>query len=207
MAGLAARRNKRTPSVSPGADSYHHGDLRTALIEASAGLIAERGPHGFSLREVARRAGVSNAAPYRHFESRDDLVAAVAREGFDVLHAVLERHGDRERDPLARLRARLRAYAGFAVAYPAWHRVMFSQELGSDAHSVRDAAHRPVSLFTRDVIDCQRAGRIQAGESRDKALVLWSMAQGVASLAAQEHIDEAEAAAIIDASIESLRTR
>ena len=65
--------------------AYHHGDLRTTILEAAVSLIAERGLHGLSLRECARRAGVSHAAPYRHFQDKNALLLAIAREGFDGL--------------------------------------------------------------------------------------------------------------------------
>src|ERR1700754_2465649 len=70
-------------------DTYHHGDLKRALTDAALGLVTEKGPRGFTLREVARRAGVSAAAPYRHFADRSQLLAAVATQGFVQLHETL----------------------------------------------------------------------------------------------------------------------
>jgi AcrR family transcriptional regulator len=70
-------------------DRYHHGNLRDALIDAALGLIAERGPAGFTFAEAARLVGVSPAAPYRHFRDREDLVAEVGRRGFDLFEAAL----------------------------------------------------------------------------------------------------------------------
>jgi len=72
-----------------GERGYHHGDLRAALIKAALGLIQEKGPHGFSFAEAARAAGVSPAAPYRHFKNRDELMADVAQEGFERLEAAM----------------------------------------------------------------------------------------------------------------------
>jgi AcrR family transcriptional regulator len=74
------------------AQPYHHGNLKEALLDAAVAMIAETGPRGFTLREAARRAGVSHNAPYRHFRDRNDLLAAVATDGFDRLNA---RHGER----------------------------------------------------------------------------------------------------------------
>src|SRR5713101_8147875 len=76
---IMRRRKMRRPKT------YHHGNLREALLEAAIRLIAEVGPTAFTLREVARRAGVSHNAPYRHFRDRDDLMAAVAAQGFREL--------------------------------------------------------------------------------------------------------------------------
>ncbi len=73
----------------PRRDTYHHGDLRRALIEAALELVTERGPKGFTLTEVAKRAGVSIAAPYRHFTDKSHLLAAVATVSFDQFHAAL----------------------------------------------------------------------------------------------------------------------
>ncbi|HYM69483.1 MAG TPA: helix-turn-helix domain-containing protein, partial [bacterium] len=71
--------------------SYHHGDLREALLRAAIDLVADVGPRGFTLREVARRAGVSHNAPYRHFRDKEELIAAVAAEGFrELTRAMLE---------------------------------------------------------------------------------------------------------------------
>ena len=79
--------NENVPAARP----YHHGNLRQALLDAAIRLIAEVGPAGFTLREVARRAGVSHNAPYRHFQDRDDLMAAVAAQGFRELTQAMVR--------------------------------------------------------------------------------------------------------------------
>lgn len=97
---------------------YHHGELKTALIEAAGGLVDIRGLEAVSLREVARRAGVSEAAPYRHFENVAALLAAVAEEGFRMLQADL----DVVRDP-GNLAA---TYLAFARDYPGRYKLMFT---------------------------------------------------------------------------------
>ena len=106
--------------------SYHHGNLRPALIQATLRAIAEDGPDGFTLRDVARRAGVSPAAPYRHFQDKDELLAAVAAECADrfakvMLAAVAEAPAD---EPLARFRLAGIASVEFAVAHPEHFRAL-----------------------------------------------------------------------------------
>ena len=99
--------------------SYHHGNLRQALVEAARALIEEKGPLGFTLAEAARAAGVSPAAPYRHFRNREDLVAEVARQGFLIFAEQLERAFDHGRpSPLSAFFATGRAYLGFARGHP-----------------------------------------------------------------------------------------
>ena len=107
---------------------YHHGDLRHALIEATESLLAERGPESFSLREVARRAGVSPAAPAHHFGDASGLLTAVAALGFDALAQALRAAETRGgRDPLKRLREQGVGYVEFATRHPARFRLMFRE--------------------------------------------------------------------------------
>ncbi len=91
------------PSMQP-VRPYHHGKLKQELVDAAIALIAEVGPTGFTLREVARRAGVSHNAPYRHYRDRDELLAVVAMQGFERLTAAMQRSAARGSDPLERLR-------------------------------------------------------------------------------------------------------
>ncbi len=104
---------------------FHHGSLRQALIDAAVELVGEHGPHGFNMREAARRAGVSSGAPYRHFEDQTVLMKAVAAEGTRKMLAQMDAAaaaaGDDARD---RFRARGVEYVKFAVANPAYFRVM-----------------------------------------------------------------------------------
>src|SRR5262245_4715846 len=99
--------------------AYHHGDLRAALLQAGGNLLEKEGLDALSLREVARRAGVSHNAPYRHFPDRDRLLAALAEEGFAELGRTLAEAG--KRGP----RERGEAYVGFALAHPQRFRLMF----------------------------------------------------------------------------------
>ncbi len=108
-----------------GKSKYHHGDLRRALVEAAFDLAVEHGPDGVSMREAARTAGVSTAAPYRHFKDRDELMSAVAAKGYerllDGMKASAEQSGQ---SPLLQYRAYGVHYVTFAVNNPNLFRIM-----------------------------------------------------------------------------------
>ncbi|GAB1363509.1 TetR/AcrR family transcriptional regulator [Rhodobacter sp.] len=114
---------------------YHHGNLRQALVEAALALIAEKGPQGFTLSEAAKAADVTPAAVYRHFAGRDDLLAEVARQGFDIFAALME-YAWNEGQPtaLAAFEATGRAYLAFARKYPGHYQSMFESGLHPAAH-------------------------------------------------------------------------
>jgi len=109
--------------------AYHHGDLREALIAAGRSLLEEKGLTGFTLRECARRAKVSHAAPAHHFKSVDDLLAEIAVQGFGELTATMAREAKRAGDdPAARLVGQGVGYMAFAAAHPLLFRLMFHRE-------------------------------------------------------------------------------
>ena len=165
---------------------YHHGNLREALVEAALALVEERGNPEFTLREVARRVGVTHAAPQRHFEDRAALVAAVAEEGFRGLRAHVERVGrlTHPRDPAARLHALGVAYVQFAVQNPAHFRVMFSAELvDKSRHQTLQAASRAMHDFlVQCIVDGQRQGFFVKGDPLEHAFAAWSLVHGCAVL-------------------------
>jgi len=165
---------------------YHHGNLRQALVEAALDLVSERGIPEFTLREVARRVGVTHAAPQRHFEDRAALVAAVAEEGFRELRDRVERVVRRAgaRDPAARLHALGVAYVQFALRNPAHFRVMFSAELSDKSrHPSLSAASRAVHDFlVRCIADGQEQGVFVEGDPLELAFAAWSLVHGLAVL-------------------------
>jgi AcrR family transcriptional regulator len=110
-------------------DTYHHGDLPSALRAAAVELVAERGPTGFSLREVARRAGVSHAAPAHHFGTSKCLLTSVATEGFQTLCDTFDEAVEGIDDPVERLCAMGKAYVNTALDHPGHFGVMCSNEL------------------------------------------------------------------------------
>ncbi|MFD1795401.1 TetR/AcrR family transcriptional regulator [Paracoccus aurantiacus] len=105
---------------------YHHGNLREALVEAAVALIEESGPQGFTLAEAARRAGVSAAAPYRHFKGRDDLLEEIAKRGFEEFgSAMWDAWDDGLPNPLAAFSRLGQCYLDFARERPAYYIAMF----------------------------------------------------------------------------------
>ena len=167
---------------------YHHGDLRAALIEAALELIAEKGPVGFTVAEAARSAGVSPAAPYRHFRDRDELLADVARRGFALFEAELERawNGGLP-DPIGAFNQLGRAYLAFARDEPAYYAAMFEAGLPLAAYpELVEAGERAFAVLRRAAETL--AARLPAGE-RPPALMMglhiWSLSHGIASLFAR----------------------
>jgi len=169
----------------PSRSSYHHGNLREALIEAALDMIAARGPNGFTLAEVARAVGVSGAAPYRHFKDRNALIAEIARQGFERFAAELRVAWDDGRpNPRAAIESSGRAYLAFARKEPAFYAAMFEPGFPlEDEPALLAASERAFSVL-REAADA--AIRTLPGPNRPPALMvalhIWSMAHGVASL-------------------------
>lgn len=181
---MPARRKPAVARTAPPRDAYHHGALREALIEASDSLLAERGVEGFSLREVARRSGVSPAAPAHHFGDMAGLLAEVARQAFDGLTAALEagngRGGD---DPVARLREQGVGYVGFALKYPGRFGLMFRSGLRKDEPLTRSAheAYMKLESGVRALLNVPDEQPLD--ETQWQALLaIWSTVHGVAHL-------------------------
>jgi len=166
------------------AKPYHHGNLREALLEAAIRLIAEVGPTAFTLREVARRAGVSHNAPYRHFRDRDDLMAAVAAQGFRELTQAMIKAAAPKSDPLDRLKHAGLGYVTFALRRPEHFTVMFDAPVSKRKH--RDSAvagEESFGALLGFVQSCQEAGRLPSGDLRQMALLAWTRVHGIAKLA------------------------
>jgi AcrR family transcriptional regulator len=147
-------------------------------------LVAERGPQGFSLREVARRARVSEAAPYWHFSSRQALLAAVAEQGFIGLATAMAEVRERVTDPRRQLQELGIAYVRFALTHPSHLRIMFGSEIGDKgAHPSLDAAgDRAFGLLVAAISEAQRAGYVRRGDSKDLAVAAWALVHGLSAL-------------------------
>jgi AcrR family transcriptional regulator len=169
---------------------YHHGNLRPELLAAAVSLIAEVGPAAFTLREVARRAGVSHNAPYRHFRDKDELLAAVAEQGFDRLNTAMLARARRESDPLARLRAAGLGYVEFAMSSPEHFLVMFDWPLLRERHPDLETAGASAFVTLTNLVEEYRRTATSAPglSTHQAALVAWSLVHGIAKLAIADRL-------------------
>jgi AcrR family transcriptional regulator len=173
---------------SDGRRGYHHGNLREALIEAALDLIAKKGPAGFTFADAARSAGVSSAAPYRHFRDRDALIADVARRGFELFAAHLDRAwSDGRPDPFTAFENVGRAYLAFAADEPAYYSAMFEAGLSfDDDPGLRQAADRSFAVLRRGSETlCARLPPEKRPPSLMMSLHVWALSHGIASLFAR----------------------
>lgn len=157
--------------------TYHHGDLRAALLASASELLEEQGVAALSLREAARRAGVSHNAPYRHFPDRDALLAALAAQGFRMLGDAMEGKGGRERGE---------AYVRFALAHPNRFRLMFGGQVEIGRHAeLRSAASR-----TYEGLVAAFRAREEIADPETAAAAAWSLTHGLAHLLLDGHFRE-----------------
>ena len=176
------------PGDGDGRRGYHHGNLREALVRAALDLIAQKGPGGFTFADAARSAGVSSAAPYRHFRDREALLADVARRGFELFEAALAQawNGGRP-DPYRAFENVGRAYLAFARNEPAHYSAMFEAGVPHDADpELRAAADRAFEVLRR--ASEELSARLPA-DKRPPALMMslhvWAFSHGIASLFAR----------------------
>ncbi|MGE0799619.1 MAG: TetR/AcrR family transcriptional regulator [Lautropia sp.] len=175
----------------PRRPAYHHGALREALIEASDALLAERGLAGFSLREVARRSGVSPAAPAHHFGDTDGLLTAVATQAFDRLTAALEAGNARGgNDPVKRLREQGIGYVDFALRHPGRFALMFREQERADPDLQRSGQAAFAALEDGVRLLCGvPPGQPLSPEQSRTLLSIWSVVHGFAHLMQAGQLD------------------
>jgi len=171
-----------------GPRGYHHGNLKEALIRAALELIAKKGPAGFTFAEAARFAGVSPAAPYRHFRDRDELLADVARRGFEEFTAALERawNGGAP-EPFAAFERLGKAYLEFARKEPAYYAAMFEagvpRDISLELAAAGDRAFAVIRTASETLIS--RMPPLRRPPALMVALHVWSLSHGIASLFAR----------------------
>ena len=163
-------------------DSYHHGDLRPALVEAAIDIIRKDGVDALTLRRVARQAGVSHAAPYHHFADRRSLVAAVAEQGFAKLAEAAEK-ARRSSAPSEQLLEAGVAYVVFAVRHPEHFRIMFSREIADTTPfpELRASAAEAKAVLERAVEASVGTGA-GPGRTERRLVTSWALVHGLATL-------------------------
>ena len=165
--------------------SYHHGNLKAALIDVAGRLIVERGPHGFTLVEAAAKAGVSPAAPYRHFSNREALLAEVARTGYAQFSARLEEAwADGVPDPVTAFRRMGDTYLDFARYERASYIAMFEAGLaGDEVEGLSRAADHAFSILTKAA--AKLGGTLPDGKPIPPEMLgahIWALSHGMATL-------------------------
>ncbi|HEX9200828.1 MAG TPA: TetR/AcrR family transcriptional regulator [Paraburkholderia sp.] len=167
----------------PRSEPYHHVNLRQVLLDAAVTLVGEVGPRAFTLREVARRAGVSHNAPYRHFTSKDELLATVAAEGFDRLTVSMRKSMARGQSPRERFELCGCGYVDFALRWPQHFAVMFDLPPESlDCPPTRAAGENAFAVLLECIAAAQLSGDLPAGDPMSLAWTAWSLVHGIAKL-------------------------
>jgi len=168
-----------------GPRGYHHGNLKEALVRAALELIAQKGPAGLTFAEAARWAGVSPAAPYRHFRDRDELLASVALRGFELFAAALARAWDDGRpDPFKAFERIGKAYLEFARTEPAYYSAMFEAGVPLDSNpDLRDVGERAFAVLRTAT---ERLVATMPAQNRPPVLMMalhiWALSHSIASL-------------------------
>jgi AcrR family transcriptional regulator len=168
-----------------GPRGYHHGNLKEALLRAALELIAQKGPAGFTFAEAARWAGVSPAAPYRHFRDRDELLASVALRGFEQFELALKRSWDDGRPDVFTAFDRLgKAYLEFARTEPAFYSAMFEAGIPLATNpELREAGERAFAVLRAAAEQiCAHTPAGVRPPAMMVALHIWAMSHGIASL-------------------------
>jgi len=167
---------------------YHHGNLKQALIEATIKLIEEKGPTGFTILQAAKQAGVSAAAPYRHFKGREDLITEVAKQGFamfaDLLEYAYTKGGE---SPVASLEATGRAYLAFARKHPGHYIAMFESGISINADpDLATVANRAINVLVKAADNL--SSNLPTEKRPPSTMVsqhIWAMSHGIVELYAR----------------------
>lgn len=164
--------------------AYHHGDLRRVLLETAVRVVEHEGLSALSLQALSKRAGVSSGAPYHHFESREQLLTAIAEQGFDLLSAEMKRCAALAgKDAASELRGLGEGYMRFALAHRGHFRVMFRPELQEHLSDPCEVPGEDSFEMLRACVQrCQSEGLARAGDPMPLVLVAWAGVHGASTL-------------------------
>ncbi len=171
--------------------TYHHGDLKNALIKAGVEILAKEGIGKLSLRKVALKAGVSHTAPYSHFSDKQALIAAISTEGFQRLSKALDSAINSHKDnPQKQLFEGAQAYVKFALANKDIFKIMFSSALEKEKEypAFVEVSQKTFHQVVEIIEACQEAGVIKSGEADVLAVVIWGQVHGIIALALEGQI-------------------
>jgi AcrR family transcriptional regulator len=178
----------------PRKKSYHHGDLKNALIETGTDILSKEGVSALTLRKVAQKAGVSHAAPYAHFADKQALIAAISTEGYKRLYEQITQVAEQYRaDPLRRFVEASWAYVQFALDEPDQFKVTLSGmiEKEQDYPAFVETARQTFSLVVEVVAQCQQAGILRQGAPDLTAVSVWALIHGFITLLMENQISHA----------------
>lgn len=190
------------PASVPVKTSYHHGDLRRALVQAAEDLLCERGPGGVTLRGAATRAGVSSAAPYRHFVDKDALLVAVALRGYSALQDHV-RAAPRMAGTVEAIHDLVRAYAEFATDHPQLYRLMMGAGITDrDQYAELTEAHDETCAILIDAVaEAQQHGALIEQNPVSIAMTLWCVVHGLVTLVIDGRIPPDDVKAEVELSL------
>lgn len=170
-------------------DTYHHGNLKAVLLKAAAQVIAKTGVDGFTLREVARRAGVSHNAPYRHFASKEDLIAALATDSLRQLTEFVRESAAAEPAEELRIRAAARAYVSFALKHPSRFHLTFHAAFDRESFPEYVATYTASLALLTGLIEVH----IPTGTDPEVASeLIWSTVHGISELGLAKRLREGD---------------
>lgn len=183
-------------STSSSRASYHHGDLRNALLDAGAAVAHDVGSEALSLREVARRAGVSHTAAYNHFADKNDLLRGLALRAFDQLATELAAGGS---EPS--LEDSAAVYLRFALSHPAEFRFMFQRSLcmpEGEFDPLEEAGKKAQGVLRDQVVRLQKQGRLVRGDPDDIVLAVWSQVHGITTIVLETPVFKSTSAEVTE---------
>lgn len=172
-------------------ENYHHGNLKSALIEAGLKILKNEGAHKLSLREIAKVAGVTHMAPYRHFENKEALLADIAENGFKLLKENIEQNIEEyNENPRQQLIEISKTYVRIAIENPEYFNVMFGGFISEQSkyENLEKISAQTFDRFIYVIKEGQKSGMIRDDEPKQIAVTLWSMLHGIANLLINESL-------------------